>query len=1294
MTDLGPLNPEQPSLERSQREKTAELTSLRDQGVLTPTVANAIISLNEQRLARGQRPYGTTSPGNVRAIAAAQTGQAVTEPEEPSVTDFLGNVARNATQIGSILNPITLGRGLVSSFRQLPQMPTELSQAISTAGNPLEALGNIAGTTGFQFVPPSYVVENLFASDGGGWRELARNPLFTALDVTPFLGVGARASRVGRLVANQRADDFAKAAEAYQQQILSSPGMIAPRPPRRVGVGTVLTNRLDEAGNVAPTRFGEVVSSVAEGVGRTRGGRVLREMFGSRSRDVMQMEAAEAELLRQGRPEIFPDEYAQRVARVRDEVRETAKNYDFDDATQAELIRVAERGDPSEMALLPDDQRTFVDITRQQVAELAEIKTVWDILSDEDRLAKVNVANTEEVFTGRQARRISQARRRRDIQARVGAIRDDIDTLDPDITPEQILADINRVVADRTLSKSQHRIAVRTAAENLRARGFNVDEWMKELNKNQIPEMADLPPRAWVEGVDAAEDAALFYGAQSRTRPIANRFVDAYKRGDYDQAAKTLNRMRRTDATKTTVDFDTALTQLRARAKTQRWLRKPESKTFTLRKAEKLADRVRKLEAETVPARFEPLVEEKFRQLLEGKVRALYSDDPIVLDEYLRRIGSNEDLASTLGFEPAEINALRREAAQSWQTLRAEGYDPLFVHTVRPERISEITRPRVVPRRNVPVTSLKERILDFTPSVRNLTLSVEHEAIELLRRYSSIQVADQVANAFGRTIDDLRESLIPRARVIQANNPSRTVNEIVDELIRDNWAPFTDELFPSGRPTSFNRPDLWVPSEVAATIRKMIDPPLSGVEKTLEPLTRVFRASVLFLSPRWHGNNIVGGGMMFVVGTGETNPRRIFELLRRGSKAMKEGDPLVDQLRPQLGLGQGLGQVPDEIAPDMVARRIRKANDFDKTALIYRFKAGRTMRRWLDDMGPVRDKFGNLIERSARFNQQIDDMYRASAFYSGYDKAIAKGLTEGEAITRGIATTRRVLQQWDRMTPLERSIIRTVFPFYGWISHVMSFVTQYPIDHPWRVSIMSNFAEAEFEDWGHGLPQRFFELFGVGGMDSDGEQLHIGIGGANPFQDVGDYIMIQGLVGQTHPAIVSALEAVGVDTRSGTAELYPDVYYDPELGRLAARPQTFGSFVAGLAGNTLPQAELLANLTGISSQWKEVHRTNPDAARRMITSQLGLPSLTRVLNVPQERYKAELARYEEQQSAFLEAIRTGDYTRAQRFPGLRGYLDQLNQIAPEVLERFKPDRDEASTPEILATVPTFGVGQG
>lgn len=458
--------------------------------------------------------------------------------------------------------------------------------------------------------------------------------------------------------------------------------------------------------------------------------------------------------------------------------------------------------------------------------------------------------------------------------------------------------------------------------------------------------------------------------------------------------------------------------------------------------------------------------------------------------------------------------------------------------------------------------------------------------------------------------------------------------------------------------TNFSPDELLVPRHIARSLEMLAKPPTYS--RIFDPVLKVFRTSVLPFSPRFHLNNIVGGMVSGVL----EDPRIAAEV----PAAMQHAKAITD-LQRALAAGrdyelpvatqQFLESAPKELIAQLGGLKYSVAPDSS-----FKLKAGGKLGEMAQAAGVDRLlKAGKrAIDWSYDFNEMNDNMYRIAAYLSGEKNALTKGLTTAEASARGMALMNKVQPRWLEMTPMERSVFRVVFPFYGYMSHVFRFAARFPMDHPWRTSTMAALSRAELDDFGTGLPQALASAFFLGKPDASGNVTAITPGAANPFRDLGDNLTLAGFMGQTNPIFKGALEQLGYDPVARGPNLYPEITYDPQTGRFKAKQPNTPGLVGEVVTGLVPQANILAALTGTSGDFRNLMESNPDAANRMLASSTGIPILWKKYNVNEEKFQAELNRETNAKDVLATAMRTGDYSQAMRFPSLRGTVRALQKL--------------------------------
>jgi hypothetical protein len=310
------------------------------------------------------------------------------------------------------------------------------------------------------------------------------------------------------------------------------------------------------------------------------------------------------------------------------------------------------------------------------------------------------------------------------------------------------------------------------------------------------------------------------------------------------------------------------------------------------------------------------------------------------------------------------------------------------------------------------------------------------------------------------------------------------------------------------------------------------------------------------------------------------------------------------------------------------------------------------------------------------------------------------------ATAHGIAHARRVLQEWDTMTPMERSALRFAMPFYSWTRTILRYVAQYPADHPYRLNIVSTIARTELNDAQTGLPQQLRDLLFIGNPDEWGNVTGINITGSSPFRDISNYASMVGFfasLGETgdmsvvtsslNPAAGAFLQWMGVDTMRGTSGLFPELVYNPQSGQLEV-VQPDNPFQSTLE-QYIPQTRTITAMLGFNEFYRDLAQRDPEAASRMLLSSMGVPVTYRRINVREQHALETLRRLSAFDDTRRAAFSSGDLAEISRkYPELAPLVETLQQIqatgqfsAPE----FNPGRRSIAGRMLIPAnpVPTF-----
>lgn len=686
--------------------------------------------------------------------------------------------------------------------------------------------------------------------------------------------------------------------------------------------------------------------------------------------------------------------------------------------------------------------------------------------------------------------------------------------------------------------------------------------------------------------------------------------------------------------------------------------------TIASRKAdiEAMHDALAKKLEETPPARFYPLIEQRVNEAV--KVLAQERNPQLVGQALQDVMGNVENRLYDLvpNVTQKDLRHTWNEVAGTWTDMKNAGYDPVFLHAVEPSQVRQIEMPRIYPEGASTPTQVRARTKDAKAYIDDFEIALSHQAVEWLRRDMTEGVIGWAGNQYTRTLTDLQNEYLQLAQshIDKGLVPASVdLRGYVEHLIRnDGWTEWKPNEIIHWRQTHLSQlgtggEQRMAPSWLKKAIVDQNPVFRTGFKGVLDRATGFFRMAILPLSPRWHVYNVLGGYIMLSVKTEPTTLMRYFTEARR-----MVSDGMLD---PEIARGAGMVELGDQR---------------------WNYMMGQTMGRFFQEgigekLGGVARSARKVTDASFAMNEYVDSLYRSVAYLYGKDKAVLKGLGPEEARLAGVELANRVLQDWDRMTPWERQVLRTIFPFYGWMSHILKFTVSLPIDHPLRMSIISNFARNEIEDWGSGVPERFYSMMVLGKPDEFGNVKAVNFRGSNPFSDVANYMTLAGFANQLNPAIGGVLEAMGINSATGHADLYPNLTYDRVTGRVVPKGR---NVVETVGFNLFPQLEWLTSSLGMSSDdLRALKLNNPEAYKQRMSSALGLPPMPREVNLNREAALAELARDRAAQEAFRNALKTGDYTDAMRYPSVRPILSLIQSIPSDKMAPFQmPERMRAT----------------
>lgn len=1261
-------------------------SSALDLSSFSPSTVAGIRTLDTQRANMGRNPF--TSIETLLGAQATDTGRPVAqEPNQPWYADAARNVQQIVSEVPKL--PITLAR----EVGQLGDLPNQIPGALESASSPVEQLGNLAQLPGLRMIPGAFVASQ-FGTGGQGVSGLADNPVFTALDVLPYASKGARLTNT------------VKTAERLAEEarpVLAETGVPTRTPPittllkygRRGGpIETTAKLGNIEYPALEANAVGRAMDNIAGKIAETRPGQWGAKAFGREARGVTRdFHRYNAYTIEGKFPKGAPvnTELAAKASQLVDDADTLARDFsDIPAETQAQIARSIEVGRPGTAQQL----EALHPQATEYAARYKALNDEWgrSLAMADEGLREVDIAGGREIYDTSTANRIQKAR---DLNAQQQAVAHLRATLDPATdyraAPTDILTDARTAMADTAITGKVKAKLAQAYTQALENAGVDVSALRKLGGKPTAASLRTLfddvtiPDNLTPVSRGRLGEVAAQLRSMARTDPTVADLVRSLQREDYARARDMAATLEQRTKFRVDVDLPSLRNELRAFQRSQQKIAGLESAGFTPAKVSQAQRVLADVEARATPARFQPAV----LDALDARVRAYLTDNysgerlDALLDQAAYRLYDDPEFAAAV----PEMKAFKAEARRSWQELRNEGYDPTFVHHVTPQRARSLMFPRVLDY-TPSLSQVKARLWDSSAPVSNLAMTLNARGMEYLIQQGSKALVDDFVTKWTKPLDELRREFHPAAADALAADPTLEYRTHIQSLIEKDWAPFDPDSFinpRTARPGANPETTLYAPRVVVDTLERLRPNP-SELGKLTDPVMKVFRTSLLPLSPRWHVYNIIGGAVM-LMGRAE-NPLTIWRYVRDARALMREGGVggLADRsvgsgVRGTVEAGNEAQLAAARLAPPVAGRGageflrdVDLATDTSKYAALHDYMAGKTLRRLWDSASTkrvLRDPFNKLVEKSYSFNEWFDDFYKSMAYMEGFDRSLTKGLTREQSIVRGIEASRQILQNWDTLTPMERSAMRFLMPFYGWTRTLLKYTFTYPTDHPWRTSIVASLARAELEDQNQALPQRLRDLLFIGSPDAEGNQTAINLSGMNPFRDISSYFTLGGfiaggegdigvLTSQLNPAISTVLQWAGVDPSSGSPELYPDMRYDATTGQLVAAPRENPGL--GALGNFLPQSRIFTQLTGMSRQFSEMANRDPAAAGRMLASSAGIPVLSREINIPGEVTKAESVRLQELKDQLNAALKSGDRgTFVAMYPNLGGLFDARAQ---------------------------------
>ena len=709
-----------------------------------------------------------------------------------------------------------------------------------------------------------------------------------------------------------------------------------------------------------------------------------------------------------------------------------------------------------------------------------------------------------------------------------------------------------------------------------------------------------------------------------------------------------------------------------------------------------------------LPARFQPMVSRKIKETLIQRAPNDEVGKQVLRDfedrNYAQAYLPDDEMAARVRagtvsrvelrqWQEKQVDLLARQMENQWEQIRKEtGTEPVFLHRVSEGMEKASRRPRVsgVVQKETHVQN--RPTLPHDAFYQDVTVGLQHQAFEMLRTRVQQNFADSLAADRGLSRIEAEDKMLPRAEVIatrrrgglNANNPSAIARDLVDK----NYMKLNPKtMFGVERANGWGEADdILVPKVLGETMEKMTKGGKGPIAATIDPVTGLYRLAVTAFRPSTQVNNVLTNIISTALEEpGALRPRNLINAV----KAARSATDLLDLTHEILAKNGTAEELIDAIqkSPAHAAymsefQQFLKDNSemlpSDAHALRdLQFMGGRTLRRVLDKFGEWQERaqgltpegmsdaqaaakgaIGKTGQAFMRANGFIDDINRSALYFERLEKNLGRGMSPGVAAEDALALARKTAMNWRAMTPLEREILRPLVPFYAWMQHIIRYAKQYPIDHPIRTELINNLVRVEMgheKDKPSALQTLLFPSLSKGDRWATGFNLD----SINPLQTVastagllgfltGDSAAAGQAVGNLNPIFGVLLQQLGIDPRSGVADMYPDLGVDPHTGALTIASQ---NPIENLVLNTVPQVGAVTALLGMRHQQG---MDNPSAVTRSIFTSLGIPTgYARRYDVAKAYGTYEVSLENQQKKALNAALKSGDYRAALQWPGLQ-----------------------------------------
>jgi len=455
---------------------------------------------------------------------------------------------------------------------------------------------------------------------------------------------------------------------------------------------------------------------------------------------------------------------------------------------------------------------------------------------------------------------------------------------------------------------------------------------------------------------------------------------------------------------------------------------------------------------------------------------------------------------------------------------------------------------------------------------------------------------------------------------------------------------------------------LWMPRDMVDGLQQVVDKNQMDPSGGIAAGTRVFRTAVLGYSPRFVAHIGLGGTFLLAL----RHPLS-FRFIPDALRMMKDPDfrATIHTTSTQIGYDkpESLGAMAFHEAAGK-----RFVWDWGQHVMEKLNLPPDKMSSWLKVIPQMTFKLTNTMTDMQRTLVYLDGAAKAEGrgFYIDPESGERLEMTDARATEEGMRAANRTMGNLSAMSPFERNVLTTVMPFYGWTRHVLTYVAEYPVDHPYRAMFLANMANMNSDQVAKGLYTRIQNLFFLGSPDANGNVSAIDVRALNPLRDVANYATLGGMISSLNPIISAPFAMVDPQIVFGSNLLYPNVTYSQLYGTKEAAPS--GGALTALE-QFVPEFTTVDAALGLSAQYRGLQKSNPAAFTKLIFESLNIPfAQVQHVNLKQIAAQQELDRYQAASTAAENAFQSGQFGGIQGVSSVPNPLQTDYDISPSSLE--------------------------